>query len=67
VETPLVAAAYDDTARTRVLSRIPINRFGQTEDITGIALFLASPTSSYVTGQTITIDGGCTALGLMAF
>jgi len=33
-------------------------RWGQPEDIAGVALFLASPLAAYTTGQTITVDGG---------
>jgi len=36
----------------------PIPRFGTVEDIAGGALFLASPLASYITGQSIVIDGG---------
>ena len=42
---------------------IPMHRVGFAEDIKGLALFLASPASSYLTGQQISIDGGWT-LGL---
>ncbi|HEY2401517.1 MAG TPA: SDR family NAD(P)-dependent oxidoreductase [Steroidobacteraceae bacterium] len=41
-------------------STIPTHRVGFPEDIKGLALFLASPASAYVTGQQITIDGGWT-------
>lgn len=39
---------------------IPMHRVGSAEDIKGLALFLASPASAYVTGQQISIDGGWT-------
>ena len=48
----------DEAARRRVLSRTPIGRVGQPEEIAGIAVFLASDDSSYVTGQVIYADGG---------
>ena len=48
----------DDAARRRVLSRTPMGRVGQPEEIAGIAVFLASDDSSYVTGQVIYADGG---------
>jgi NAD(P)-dependent dehydrogenase (short-subunit alcohol dehydrogenase family) len=54
-KNPLVQEAM---ART-----LPMHRVGLPDDIKGLALFLASPASAYVTGQQITIDGGCT-LGL---
>lgn len=40
------------------VDRIPLGRVGEPEDIVNLAIFLASPASSYVTGQTIVIDGG---------
>jgi NAD(P)-dependent dehydrogenase (short-subunit alcohol dehydrogenase family) len=39
-------------------TRIPMARFGIPSDLTGAALFLASETSSYMTGQSIIVDGG---------
>ncbi|QRW03599.1 Enoyl-(Acyl carrier protein) reductase [Ceratobasidium sp. AG-Ba] len=40
------------------LGKIPIGRSGADTDMAGVALYLASPASAYVTGQTITVDGG---------
>jgi NAD(P)-dependent dehydrogenase (short-subunit alcohol dehydrogenase family) len=37
---------------------IPMHRVGWPDDIKGLALFLASPASAYITGQEILIDGG---------
>ncbi len=48
----------DEAARRRVLSRTPMGRIGRPEEIAGIAVFLASEDSSYVTGQVIYADGG---------
>ena len=48
----------DKAAQRRVLSRTPMGRVGQPEEIAGIAVFLASEDSSYVTGQVIYADGG---------
>jgi len=39
---------------------IPMHRVGFAEDMHGLALFLASPASAYLTGQQISIDGGWT-------
>ncbi|MGH7088057.1 MAG: SDR family NAD(P)-dependent oxidoreductase, partial [Stellaceae bacterium] len=40
----------------------PIRRHGEPEDIAGAALLLASPAGRYITGQTIVVDGGATAV-----
>jgi len=40
---------------------IPMARIGEPDDIKGLALLLASPASSYITGAVIPIDGGTTA------
>jgi 3-oxoacyl-[acyl-carrier protein] reductase len=47
-----------DEVKKEFLSRIPANRIGSPEDIAHAALFLASDEASYITGQTITVDGG---------
>ncbi len=46
-----------------VLSRIPLGRFATLEDLIGAAIYLASPASDFVTGQTLFVDGGWTAAG----
>jgi len=64
-----IAPGLVDTKMTRVttsnpkrlegaLSRIPLRRLGTPQDMAGAALFLASPLSSYIVGQTIIVDGG---------
>ncbi len=45
----------------KMLDRIPLHRFGGPEDIKGVVLFLASPASAFMTGQTVVVDGGETA------
>ena len=63
--TALNAALIDDTPRGReFLMRIPMGRFGQLEELVGIAIFLASDSASYVTGQTFPVDGGFLASGV---
>lgn len=49
---------FEDT----MLADIPFHRFGGPEDIKGAALFLASPASAFMTGQTLVVDGGQTAV-----
>ncbi|MFM5932396.1 MAG: SDR family NAD(P)-dependent oxidoreductase [Novosphingobium sp.] len=48
----------DEAAVKRVMSRTPLGRAGEPEEVADIAVFLASDQSSYVTGQTIYCDGG---------
>ncbi|WP_129139933.1 SDR family NAD(P)-dependent oxidoreductase [Modicisalibacter coralii] len=60
--TELTATLFDDPARARELAaRTAIGRNGNAEDIAGPTVFLASPASAYVTGQTLFVDGGFTA------
>lgn len=51
----------NDARRRWMLDRIPARRPGRPEDLVGLALLLASPASGYLTGQTITVDGGLLA------
>ena len=48
----------DETRNRQILERIPAGRWGEPEDLTGAALFLASPASDYVTGTVVVVDGG---------
>ncbi len=45
----------------QLLARIPLGRFGNTSEVAGAAVFLASPAASYVTGHSLLVDGGWTA------
>jgi NAD(P)-dependent dehydrogenase (short-subunit alcohol dehydrogenase family) len=54
----LASVNADKAARDRILSRTPLGRVGEPEEIAGVAAFLASDDASYVTGQTIYADGG---------
>jgi 3-oxoacyl-[acyl-carrier protein] reductase len=47
-----------EALRQEMLSRIPLARFGEPEDVANAVLFFASPLSDYVTGQTINVSGG---------
>ena len=47
-----------DQVRDRMLSEIPLGRFGEPDEIAKVILFLASDLGSYVTGQTIHVNGG---------
>ena len=54
----LQAVATDKEARRKVLSRTPLGRIGEPEEVAAVAAFLASDQASYVTGQTLYADGG---------
>jgi NAD(P)-dependent dehydrogenase (short-subunit alcohol dehydrogenase family) len=61
IETDLNRAILaDPEIRRRRLPTIPAGRFGQPEDVVGAALYLLSDGAAYVTGATITVDGGLT-------
>lgn len=62
VLTPLLAKFLsDDAKRQRRLVHIPMGRFGEAIEIAKGALFLASDDSSFMTGQSLLVDGGITA------
>ncbi len=59
VATPMTQAVASDPVRSAALAaRTMIGRNGETADFEGVAVFLASPASGYVTGQLIFVDGG---------
>ena len=52
----------DEAGRKRILSRTPLGRVGDPSEVASIAVFLASDMASYITGETIIVDGGRAAL-----
>lgn len=63
IDTPMTAATREDPARLQsFMTRIPMGRVGQTEDLVGPVIFLASDMSRYVTGITLPVDGGFLAV-----
>ncbi len=63
--TELNAALLDSTPRGQeLLMRTPMGRFGKTEELVGAAIYLASDAASFVTGQTLVVDGGFLASGV---
>ncbi|ABF43309.1 short-chain dehydrogenase/reductase SDR [Candidatus Koribacter versatilis Ellin345] len=63
--TALNTELLDNTPRGQeFLMRTPMQRFGNTEELVGAAVYLASDAASFVTGQAITVDGGFLASGV---
>lgn len=63
--TDLNAKLLDSTSRGQeLLMRTPMARFGKTEELIGAAIYLASDAASFVTGQTLVVDGGFLASGV---
>ncbi len=52
------ALSLSETTRQKAIQGIPMQRWGTPEDILNTALFLASPAASFITGQTILVNGG---------
>jgi NAD(P)-dependent dehydrogenase (short-subunit alcohol dehydrogenase family) len=61
IRTEQVAAMLaDPTFLSNLIARIPLGRIGEPDDVMGAALFLVSPAASFITGQTLYLDGGIT-------
>lgn len=59
IDTPMTEGVLQwDRFQEKVLTRIPVRRWGQPEDFGGLAVYLASSASTFHTGDTIVIDGG---------
>jgi NAD(P)-dependent dehydrogenase (short-subunit alcohol dehydrogenase family) len=65
VRTALNADLLDNTPRGQeLLMRTPLGRFGKAEELVGAAVYLCSDAASFVTGQTLVVDGGFLASGV---
>lgn len=64
ISTPLAREVLNDKAyRDEVISRTPLQKIGSPEDVAAAAAFLCMPASAYITGQTLSVDGGFTIKG----
>mgnify|MGYP001326715087 FL=1 len=57
IETDMTAF-LDNKSKEKIIKNIPLGRFGNAKDISKMVMFLASDEASYITGQTISVDGG---------
>ena len=65
IETPLVREMHTEQVRASWLKAVPQHRYGTPDEIAGAAIFLLDDSqSSFMTGQTLCIDGGFTAAGM---
>ncbi len=65
IETPLVREMHTEAVRGRWLNSVPQHRYGTPDEVAGAALFLLDDSqSSFMTGQTLCVDGGFTAGGI---
>jgi 3-oxoacyl-[acyl-carrier protein] reductase len=61
VETELTGG-LPENVKEQILGQVPVGRFGEPEEIAEVVAFLAGESAAYVTGQTIAVDGGMTAV-----
>ena len=57
IETDMTSY-LNQNGKNEIIDKIPLGRLGTSDDVAKLVLFLASPEASYITGQTISIDGG---------
>jgi len=64
IKTDFAKALYENPETEKfVLRQYPIGRLGEVDDVAGVAVMLASRAGSFITGQTIVVDGGTTIGG----
>ncbi|MBC7623671.1 MAG: SDR family oxidoreductase, partial [Aeromicrobium sp.] len=57
IETDMTKSLSEEQV-TKLVGNVPLGRFGQPDDIAEAVVFLASPQASYITGNTIHVNGG---------
>jgi NAD(P)-dependent dehydrogenase (short-subunit alcohol dehydrogenase family) len=59
IRTDFSRALWEDPAiEERVTRQCPLRRFGEPDDVAGVAVCLAGPAGRFITGQTLVVDGG---------
>lgn len=64
IDTPRIRVQHNEERHQAWLRAVPLARIGEPEEVAAVAAFLASDDASYVTGQTLAVDGGFSAAGL---
>ena len=65
VNTEMTAVTHDEATRQAYYNLIPMRRYAERSEIADAATFLASPEAAFITGQTLNVDGGFGAAGLI--
>jgi 3-oxoacyl-[acyl-carrier protein] reductase len=62
-DTDMAAAAIERMGREQMASRFPLGRIGESRDVANATVFLLSDLASFITGTTVTVDGGIAMRG----
>jgi len=63
IKTEMLEKVLDEERERKILSRMPLHRYGTTQDIANMVWYLISPAAGYITGQDFAVDGGALTYG----